>query len=53
MNPGVCQDEFGCGGLPVVDKENNQPRDEQCGDDDSCEDGAFGHKGWFKNRIYR
>lgn len=39
----VCQDEFGCGYLPVVDEKDNQSRDQQCGDDDSCENCAFGH----------
>ena len=43
MNLLLREDEFGCGGLSVVDEEGNKSRDQQCGDDDGCEDFASGH----------
>ena len=39
----LCEDEFGSGFLRVVDKEDNESGDQQDGDDDGCDDCAFGH----------
>ena len=39
----VRQDEFSCGCLLVVNEENNKSRDEEPGDNDGCEECAFGH----------
>lgn len=58
MNPLWGQDEFGWGVSPVVDEEDDKSRDEQCGDDNGCEECAFGHGFYFiiiteKNRFVK
>ena len=43
INVLLCEDEFGYRFLRIVDEDDNQPRDQQCRNDNGCEDSAFGH----------